>query len=1290
MKTTHFEYRVVLDMRKFYIVVLLSLLGSFGHRAYAQCQGGFAYDGNVYTPTTTWQSLFDVFGGEYIRFNAVAGTVYEFSFCSSDGGWDAYDTEISMNNDLGVYIGAYNDDAIGCGNASRLTWTAPSTGVFRIVVTQLACVSNSIFGTDLVYRQLPCTTPAVGGSITTSRANILSNDSVRFTLSGHTGLIDWEYYFDNPPWISSGTSVTNPNFFVTDATGGTMFVRARLMNGGCVAYSNTVQVVIRCASAMGDPCNVSSRYISNVTFNTINNNSTFNTNTAYQNFAAQSTTVCKTSNYNLSISSVGGSQGRAAWIDYNNDGDFDDLGENVMPPTAPSTLPSTINVTIPGTATTAAVRMRVISVDGIAPNALSCFNTVYTAGEFEEYTINISDIATSTAGAAQTICTNTAVMAGNAPGSGTGVWSVVAGSGTFANANLNTTNVVSIGQGANTYRWTVTTACGTATSDVLVLNNSPTAANAGPNITVCVATASMAGNTPTIGSGAWSLVSGTGVFTTPSSPTSNVTGIGIGVNQYMWTTTNSGCTSTSVVTVSYGPPSNSVAGAAQTICSPNTSLTGNVPTLGTGTWSVVSGGGLFVDMNDPNTQITAIGPGNNTFRWTITNICGSSTSDVVITNDGPSPAQAGANQTICNGDSTIMAGNAPSVGTGVWMLMSGSGTIGNPTNPTTTINGLGLGANIFRWTTTRASCTSTSEVTLTVVNSTITSNAGSNQNICGTNATLAGNSPAPGTGLWSVINGSATFNTSNSPTTTISGLSPGINTLRWTITEGGCSDFDDMTIDVEVFPVASAGAPQNICVQNAVMAGSSPGSGTGVWSVSSGTGTFGNVNNPAATVSGLAVGPNVLRWTVTNSCGSDFDETTITIGQYLSVYSAGPNQSVCTDSAMLNASNPGLGTTIWSVSSGNAVFSSLSDPAAMVTQLNPGINRLVWTVFYGICVASDTVIVEYLQPATIANAGVNQQVCDSTAQLAGNMPVVGSGFWMVTAGAANVLNPTSPTSPVSAVGIGNNVFRWYITNGSCYSSFDEVTIFRGTPPSPANAGQDILTCSNIETLAGDAPQIGTGMWSVATGNVTLVNPQQGSAQVLNITPGDSIVLVWTINNAGCTSRDSMRIRTILPATANYTFAVSGVNVNFTNASTQATAYEWSFGDGNFSTLLNPSHTYISTGTFNVRLVAFNPCRNDTIFQVVTISLTDIEASMEDITLNLYPNPTETRLYFALPVDLTMPSEVAVVNTIGQKWVLPVMNVGGVPSVDVLHLSPGAYAVRIETQSITYIGKFLRQ
>jgi hypothetical protein len=76
-----------------------------------------------------------------------------------------------------------------------------------------------------------------------------------------------------------------------------------------------------------------------------------------------------------------------------------------------------------------------------------------------------------------------------------------------------------------------------------------------------------------------------------------------------------------------------------------------------------------------------------------------------------------------------------------------------------------------------------------------TSNAGPDQNVCGSSATLAANTPTVGTGTWSVVSGSGSFANSNDPNTTVSGLSVGANVLRWTITSGGCApSFDDVTI----------------------------------------------------------------------------------------------------------------------------------------------------------------------------------------------------------------------------------------------------------------------------------------------------------------------------------------------------------------------------------------------------------------------------------------------------------------------------------------------------------------
>ncbi|MBI3364524.1 MAG: Ig-like domain repeat protein, partial [Ignavibacteriae bacterium] len=69
----------------------------------------------------------------------------------------------------------------------------------------------------------------------------------------------------------------------------------------------------------------------------------------------------------------------------------------------------------------------------------------------------------------------------------------------------------------------------------------PTTANAGTDQTVSGTTATLSGNIPTVGTGLWSLVSGTGTITVPASPGSGVTGLGVGPNIFRWTITNASC-----------------------------------------------------------------------------------------------------------------------------------------------------------------------------------------------------------------------------------------------------------------------------------------------------------------------------------------------------------------------------------------------------------------------------------------------------------------------------------------------------------------------------------------------------------------------------------------------------------------------------------------------------------------------------------------------------------------------------------------------------------------------------
>jgi PKD repeat protein len=103
----------------------------------------------------------------------------------------------------------------------------------------------------------------------------------------------------------------------------------------------------------------------------------------------------------------------------------------------------------------------------------------------------------------------------------------------------------------------------------------------------------------------------------------------------------------------------------------------------------------------------------------------------------------------------------------------------------------------------------------------------------------------------------------------------------------------------------------------------------------------------------------------------------------------------------------------------------------------------------------------------------------------------------------------------------------------------------------------------------------------------------------NIAPSNYTVTVY----AGSLLSDSVEIIVSGPAvlTANFTPGSYAVNVNdtvsFTNLSTGAVSYTWSFGDNTSDSLENPVHAFDSAGTFTVTLTAFNVYGCNTTFTV---------------------------------------------------------------------------------------------
>ena len=177
---------------------------------------------------------------------------------------------------------------------------------------------------------------------------------------------------------------------LTPSTAYTFSVQAKDAAGNVSASSNIVNVTtlvntITYCTSQGN--SVASELIGRVQLGTIDNSSTGGT--GYTDFTAISTNVTKSTVYSITITPTwtGGTlkEGYSVWIDYNQDGDFADAGEQVWTKTATKTTPVSGSFTIPATATLGSTRMRV----SLKRNAIPTSCETFAAGQVEDYTVTI-------------------------------------------------------------------------------------------------------------------------------------------------------------------------------------------------------------------------------------------------------------------------------------------------------------------------------------------------------------------------------------------------------------------------------------------------------------------------------------------------------------------------------------------------------------------------------------------------------------------------------------------------------------------------------------------------------------------------------------------------------------------------------------------------------------------------------------------------------------------------------------------------------------------------------------
>lgn len=470
-----------------------------------------------------------------------------------------------------------------------------------------------------------------------------------------------------------------------------------------------------------------------------------------------------------------------------------------------------------------------------------------------------------------------------------------------------------------------------------------------------------------------------------------------------------------------------------------------VPT-GVDAWTIDSGNGT----NTINVTTAGVKSGNVTVarRYvTAPNCSPTATSQPVNVRARPTVGVSPNPANICEGSTIQLNGNpvlppsasgfTPSISSHTWggaVAILDATNIQQPTVQASTAPGTyGLTyfvtANFGGGVTCSSAIDNTSVVNIS--SSPTPADAGPAQNLCipaPLDATLAGSSPGVGTGTWTRVSGPGAAPTftpnANTPNAVARVFANGVHVFRWTVVNGTCTSFDDVTIDYGTTPpVSTNGGNQDVCSLSATLSGNDPTFATGTWVQTSGPGTSSfspNANDRNAVVTVTAFGTYTYRWRLSSGTCTPSDSFLDVIFHQAPTATGPVDFTVCVDNPptvtipLSGTFGGGASQARWERITGTGTFTSNGTATGNFDNSNPATDvytptaadftagsvqvRLVTDDPTGACTSvNDPVTITIDRRPTAADAGpATMQTCDPNLNLAATAANNGgTGTWSI-------------------------------------------------------------------------------------------------------------------------------------------------------------------------------------------------------------------------------------------------------------------------------------------------------
>jgi hypothetical protein len=249
----------------------------------------------------------------------------------------------------------------------------------------------------------PCAGITLGGSIASDSTLFCGSGTVNLTFTPDPSAVSLPFQWTSSTDGINYTQINGATGFTHTATINTTTYFSGISTCGIDSFivtpkQITVNPTSGCYCYPISPVCGGIDYISNVTLNTLSNNSNCDTLNTYSGYSFYPASVATTSikgglSYTLSVT-TGTDNITSAWIDYNRNNIYESSEWYQVSTTSSANVASTITFTVPGTAIPGPTGMRIRSRGTGNPNSSSDACTDFYSGESEDYEILILDSIT--------------------------------------------------------------------------------------------------------------------------------------------------------------------------------------------------------------------------------------------------------------------------------------------------------------------------------------------------------------------------------------------------------------------------------------------------------------------------------------------------------------------------------------------------------------------------------------------------------------------------------------------------------------------------------------------------------------------------------------------------------------------------------------------------------------------------------------------------------------------------------------------------------------------------------